>query len=214
MPIGLLIKAYEAALDGSRDIHNRLRFKGSKIDKSCKIDSASVIEQTCHILENVLIIKSVIGRFSYVGRNCIIQNANIGAFCSIANEVFIGLGAHPIEHFSSSPIFYRSKNTLGIKVIDEDLDFSEYKKINIGNDVWIGARATILDGVCIGDGAIIAANAVVTHDVPPYAIMGGVPASRIRDRFSREKIDRLLSLQWWLWPIAEIKERRNEINLN
>lgn len=74
----------------------------------------------------------------------------------------------------------------------------------IGNDVWIGHRATIMPGVKVGDGAIIASNATVTKDVEPYAIVGGNPARLIRKRFSDEQIERLLSIKWWDWDIERI----------
>ena len=76
----------------------------------------------------------------------------------------------------------------------------------IGNDVWIGFEAVVMAGVHIGDGAIIGARAVVTKDVPPYTIVGGVPAREIRKRFDADTIDRLLQLQWWDWPIEKIRE--------
>lgn len=76
----------------------------------------------------------------------------------------------------------------------------------IGNDVWIGYEAVILSGVTIGDGAVIGARAVVTKDVPPYTIVGGVPAKTIRKRFPQETIDRLEKLQWWNWPKERIRD--------
>lgn len=212
LPLGLLLKLYELAVEGARDIHNKLRFRDSIIDRKCRINPASKIDKNCHILENSLVLNSTIKTCSYVGRNSIVQNTSIGSFCSIANDVFIGLGAHPIAHFSTSPLFYRVSNTFNLKLIDEDYEFAEYRPIEIGNDVWIGARAIILDGVKIGDGAIVAANAVVTHDVPPYAIVGGVPAKVIRHRFSPEKIEQLLKLQWWSWPLSEIQKRMSELS--
>jgi acetyltransferase-like isoleucine patch superfamily enzyme len=109
-------------------------------------------------------------------------------------------------------LFYRVSNTFNIKLVEKDYDFPEYQRIEIGNDVWIGARAVILDGVRIGSGAIIASNAVVTKDVPPYAIVGGVPAQIISYRFSPEEIAKLLKLQWWSWPLEEVKARMNEFN--
>ena len=75
----------------------------------------------------------------------------------------------------------------------------------IGNDVWIGYEAVILSGVTIGDGAIIGTRAVVTEDVPPYTIVGGIPAKPIRRRFSEEMIARLMDLRWWDWPEEKIK---------
>ncbi len=212
LPFGLLFKLNELAIAGARDIHNKFRFKDSIIDRMCCINLASVIEPHCHILENTLILNSSISPCSYVGRNSIVQNASIGSFCSIANDVFIGLGTHPTDHFSTSPLFYRVNNTLKMQLINEDVVFSEYQKIEIGNDVWIGARAIVMDGVKIGDGAIIAAGAIVTKDVLPYAVVAGVPAKVIRYRFSPEKIEKLLRLQWWKWPLSDIQKRINELN--
>ena len=212
LPIGLLIKISELSIEGARDIHNTLRFKNSKIDRKCSINPNSVIESHCHILENSLINNSTINSYSYVGKNSIIQNASIGSFCSIANDVIIGLGAHPTTFFTTSPLFYRINNLLNIKLIDVNYKFSEYHPIEIGNDVWIGARAIIMDGVKINNGAIIAAGAVVTKDVPAYAIVGGVPAKIIRYRFSSEKCERLLNLQWYSWSLNEIQLNMNKLN--
>ena len=103
-------------------------------------------------------------------------------------------------------------NPLKQQVVDSNYDFAEYRPITIGNDVWIGARAMVMDGVEVGDGAIVAANAVVTKDVPPYAIVGGVPAKVIRYRFAPEKIEALQLLQWWSWPLEEICRRMQELN--
>jgi len=211
LPVGLFFKLYELAVVGSRDIHNKTRFSRAIIDRGCCINPQSMVEENCHVLENSLILNSSIQPFSYIGKNSIIQNAKVGSYCSIANDVFIGLGKHPMECFSTSPLFYRVNNTFNYRLVEEDYDFEEYHQITIGNDVWIGARAIILDGVHVGDGAIIAANAVVSKDVPPYAIMGGVPAKIIRYRFSPEKIKKLLALKWWLLPIEEIKKRMNEL---
>jgi virginiamycin A acetyltransferase len=84
----------------------------------------------------------------------------------------------------------------------------------IGNDVWIGYGATIMAGVTIGDGAIIATKAVVTKDVAPYSIVGGNPAKEIRKRFSEEKIKQLLDLCWWDWPIEKITEQVQNLTGN
>lgn len=212
LPLGLLLKLCELAIVGSRDIRNKFIFRRSIVDKNCCINPSSTIEDSCHILENSLILNSAIKRFSYVGRNSIIQNASIGSFCSIASDVFVGLGTHPPELFSTSPLFYRVVNTFKLKLVDEDYQFPEYQPITIGHDVWIGTRAIVLDGVRVGDGAIIAANAVVTKDVPPYAIVGGIPAKVIRYRFSPEKIERLLKTQWWLWELTDIQKNAKELN--
>lgn len=207
LPAALVNKLIQLAKDGGRDIHNRRRFPRSIVDPGCCISEDSALAGNVHILDNTLIVGSHIGEYSYIGKNCSLRNVRIGKFCSIANEVLLGLGSHPLEHFSTSTLFYRRRNTLGIQLIDQDLDFDEYKEIEIGNDVWIGTRAMILDGVKIGHGAVIAANAVVTKDVPPYAVVGGVPAKIIKYRFGEDRIKELLALEWWDWDIQTIKER-------
>lgn len=83
--------------------------------------------------------------------------------------------------------------------------------IVIGNDVWIGYEAVVMAGVTIGDGAIIGARAVVTKDVPPYTIVGGVPAREIRRRFSDDVIARLQELKWWDWPAEQIQRNIKNI---
>jgi acetyltransferase-like isoleucine patch superfamily enzyme len=211
-PLGLLINLYQLAKNGARDLHNKKRFKNAIIDKECCINDSSTIAQATHILENCLILNSTVNQYTYIGRNSIVQNATIGSFCSIANDVFIGLGKHPIDSFSTSPLFYKTNNALNIKLVDHDANFSEYEAIEIGNDVWIGARAIVLDGVKIADGAIVASGAVVTKDVPAYAIVGGVPAKVIKYRFSEEKISELLTLQWWKWPLGKIKQELNKLS--
>lgn len=206
LPFGFFKKILELSNEGARDIENKLRFKSAIIDKDCSIDAQSIIHPHVHLLENCIINKSEINSYTYLGKNCLIQNANIGKFCSIANDVLIGLGNHPIDFFSTSTVFYRKENTLKIDLINSNLDFEEYNEISIGNDVWIGARAIIRDGVRIGDGAIIAANAVVVKDVPPYGIVGGIPAKIIKYRFPEEKIDELLMQKWWMWNLEKIKD--------
>jgi virginiamycin A acetyltransferase len=129
----------------------------------------------------------------------------IGDFCSIAENVTILLGGnHPIDWVSSFPfgaIFEEFKDRC-----------SEYPEkmskgnVIIGNDVWIGLNSTILSGITIGDGAIIAANAVVTKNVEPYTIVGGNPAKILKKRFSDEAISKLLLIQWWNWDIDRIKD--------
>lgn len=201
---GFFLRQYNLAKDGSRDINNFFRFRNSVVGKDCCIDSLSILKPNTTILTGSVINNCTVESFTYVGKNCIIQNAKIGGYCSIANDVFIGLGKHPIDNFSTSPLFYRKKNPFNTEFLFENTDFKEFENIIIGNDVWIGARAIILDGVTIETGAIIAANSVVTKNVPAYAIVGGVPAKIIKYRFSEEKIARLLTSKWWLKDIDKI----------
>lgn len=138
-----------------------------------------------------------LGRCSYMGENCKIH-ADIGRYCSIASEVCTIQGRHPTSDWvSTSPVFFSPDCQCGTTYVSQRLFDEMSPKTIIGNDVWIGTRATIRSGVSIGDGAIIAAGAVVTRDVEPYTIVGGVPAKPIRKRFTDEQIDALLSLKWW-----------------
>lgn len=129
----------------------------------------------------------------------------IGKFCSIAcgAKFLFNSANHTLRSLSTYPfpIFFEEWG-LDVECVPEAWD--NRGGITVGNDVWIGYEAVILAGVTIGDGAIIAARAVVTQDVPPYTIVGGVPARPIRKRFSEPEIQQLLALRWWDWPPEQI----------
>lgn len=130
----------------------------------------------------------------------------IGKFCSIAcgAKFLFNSANHALGSLSTYPfpIFYDEWGLEGKNVADA---WDNKGDITLGNDVWIGYEAVILAGVTIGDGAIIGARAVVTRDVPPYAIVGGVPARLIRRRFDEATIESLLALQWWDWEPERIR---------
>ena len=130
----------------------------------------------------------------------------IGKFCSIAcGAKFIFTSAnHSLQSLSTYPfpIFFEE---WGLESKDVTQAWDNKGNIVIGNDVWIGYEAVILSGVNIGDGAIIGTRAVVTKDVPPYTIAGGVPAKEIRKRFDEQTVEKLLKVQWWDWPYDQIK---------
>lgn len=131
----------------------------------------------------------------------------IGKFCSIAcGAKFIFTSANHTMHSLSTytfPLFFEEWDLDKANVTDA---WDNKGNITVGNDVWIGYEAVILSGVTIGDGAIIGTRAVVTKDIPPYAIVGGVPAKLIRKRFSDEVIAELLKIQWWNWSENRIRE--------
>lgn len=131
----------------------------------------------------------------------------IGKYCSIAcgaKFIFSG-GNHTMKSLSTYPfpIFPDEWGLDEWKVADA---WDNHGDIVIGNDVWIGFDAVIMQGVTIGDGAIVATRAVVTHDVEPYSIVGGVPAKIIKKRFDEEKIKKLLKIRWWDWTPEKVKE--------
>lgn len=148
---------------------------------------------------------SSIDDYSYIGQNARLIHAHVGKFCSLAGDGAYGMGTHSLNYISSSSIFTSKRNGTRIKWT-ETSSFDEYKEIRIGNDVWIGTRVLIMGGVKIGNGAVVAAGAVVTKDVPPYAIVGGVPAKIIKYRFPANVIKSLESSQWWLLDDQILKE--------
>ncbi len=146
-----------------------------------------------------------IGDYSYIAKSCTISETNIGKFCSIGPNFCCGLGIHPTNGVSTSPMFYSTAKQNGISLVSEN-KMQETKTTVIGNDVFIGANVTLLDGVKIGDGAIIGAGAVVSKEIPPYAIAVGVPAKIIKYRFSEVQIMKLLKIKWWDFDAEKIKD--------
>ena len=135
------------------------------------------------------------------------QDTKIGKYCSISSNVWIAPRNHPSTWLTTSPVVYNSNiKELYSENLRNILDKENAeKKCEIGNDVWIWVNAVILQGVRIGDGAIIGTNAVITHDVPPYAIMGGTPAKIIKYRFDETMIRELLEVKWWNKPLSVLK---------
>lgn len=155
-----------------------------------------------------------VGYGSYISSYSKIFKCRIGKYCSISQKLQIVFGNHPINKFVSTyPGFYAVNTQSGISYVKQD-KFEEYtysdteKKwyVEIGNDVWIGYDVKIMSGVRIGDGAIVAAGSVVTTDIEPYSIVGGVPAKEIRKRFSNDDIDFLKKLEWWNKESCWLKE--------
>ena len=142
------------------------------------------------------VINTSFGKYSYCGYNCTLINCNIGRYCSISDNVLIGLGHHPIDWVSTSPAFYRGKDSIPKDIAKLDYDTQSLKTV-IGNDVWIGANVLIKDGITIEDGAIIGMGSVVTKNVPAYSIVAGNPARVIRMRFSDQTIEKMLKIRWW-----------------
>lgn len=166
----------------------------------CRIDNDSRVSKKARIYRGTQIYKSSIGDYSYAAPKSKLIDAKVGKFCSIGHESCIGMGRHTLNKLSTSPIFTEKNNSLGQKWVDKDKSVIPFQTINVGNDVWIGRNALIMGGVNIGNGAVVGAGAVVTKDIPPYAVVGGVPAKIIRYRFPEDIIKKLEEIQWWNLP--------------
>lgn len=144
-----------------------------------------------------------IGDYSYIsGPRAYVEAAVIGKFCSIARQTTIGASDHDHSIITTHP--FVSSPLYGL--VDRPHETVQKPAPVIGHDVWIGMNAFIMRGVRVGHGAVIAANAVVTKDVPPYAIAGGNPARVIKYRFPQEVIDSLLRIQWWDWSDEKLRD--------
>ena len=165
----------------------------------------SQIDKTAKIYSGTEFYDSTIGRHSYIGYDSEVHSCDIGSFCSIANGFVVGGAKHPLDWVSSSPIFYNVGGGTGTHL--SDLEIAPLKRTTIGHDVWIGNRVTIMQGVTIGTGVAIGAGAIVTKDVPPYAVVAGCPAKVIKYRFDEETIQKLMVSEWWNLDDAVLKEK-------
>ena len=198
-------------------------FAKIKFRKSCKINFTSIIMGKCRfegqnkIGAHTKFYDSSLGFASYMGDNNLFQNASFGRYCSVGSNIRLILSNHPIENvISTHPAFYSNRyNTftyIDTPLFEEILYTDHGKSLEVGNDVWIGDNVLIKGGVTIGNGAVIGMGAVVIKDVPPYAVVGGVPAKIIRYRFSEEDIDKLAALEWWNKPQHWIKQNAKYFN--
>jgi len=151
------------------------------------------------ILPQTVVANCQISRFTYIGGNCNIERTEVGPFTSVGPHVLCGLASHPVHYVSTYPGFYTNQ-TGGATWFGAAIPYNDRKRVVIGADVWVGARAIILGGVQIGHGAVIGAGAVITKDVPAYAIVAGVPAKILRYRFEEPIIRKLLAARWWEAP--------------
>jgi acetyltransferase-like isoleucine patch superfamily enzyme len=150
----------------------------------------------------------VVGKYFGMNENCFVARATVGAFGAIGARTAINPFNHPTSWLSTNEFQYHPKS---FDWVDEYNDFARlertpdmFKHVTIGNDVWTGHNVNVTAGVNVGDGAVIAAGSVVTKDVPPYAIVGGVPATLIRYRFSEKTIERLLRVKWWDLELSQL----------
>ena len=176
----------------------------SKISFGTNLNAPIFLEGRNKICKGSSLSCCSLGFASYVGNSVRLENVKMGRFCSIGPNVTNILGCHPTHTFvSTHPSFFSTQRQVGFTFVDQQL-FQEYKYANkerdsvaIGNDVWIGANAMLLEGITIGDGAIIGAGCVVSKSVEPYAIYAGNPQRFMRKRFAEPDIEKLLELRWW-----------------
>jgi len=146
---------------------------------------------------------STIGNETFINTNCMITKATIGNYCSIGSGVVIGPGEHHLEAISLSGRFYKNAY--------EELT---NKPCEISHDVWIGTNAIIMRGLKVGIGAVIGAGAIVTKDVPDFAVVVGVPARILKYRFEKEKQNQILESKWFEKELNEAKEIVNKLEIN
>lgn len=175
-----------------------------RVKWSAYFDPETEFEGHNYCGNNVRVRQSRLGYASYIADYSEISYVNCGRFSCIGLGVKIVRGQHPVEKFVSvHPAFFCPDNQVcDLNYISEnkymEFRYAEDKyAVKIGNDVWIGSNVLIMEGITIGDGAVVAAGAVVTKDVPPYTVVGGVPAAKIKMRFSQEQIEYLQRLKWW-----------------
>ena len=138
-----------------------------------------------------------VGDRTYIETGCRLSATDIGKYVSIGPYTIVGPPEHPVDGYASThPAFYRHVPAFGWDYVARD-QRQEMSRTTVGSDVWIASGVVVLSGRVVGDGAVVAAGAVVNNDVPPYAIVGGVPAKVLRYRYDEQTVQRLLKLRWW-----------------
>lgn len=180
------------------------KIRGAAIANS-SIDPTAKVESGCTMVD------STMDRHSFSGYDCDILTTDIGAFCSIASNVRIGLGGrHPLDFVSTSPAFLSHEDSIKAKFARHDVPFDD--RTTVGSDVWIGDGVFVKAGVTIGHGAVIGMGSIVTSDVAAYSISAGNPARHIRFRFDPSVCDALLASEWWTWDDAKLRSSGTSMN--
>jgi phosphonate metabolism protein (transferase hexapeptide repeat family) len=180
--------APQAPRDGSPRVHGTAQLRNATLGRFTELK------------ERVQLLDSTLGDYSYIERDGEVIYASIGKFCAIAAHCRINALNHPMERISQHKITYRPNEYFAGAKLDKDYRERRIsQRVEIGHDVWIGHGAIILPGVKIGHGAVVAAGAVVSKDVAPHAVVGGVPARFLKWRFPPDISARIIRLSWWDW---------------
>lgn len=170
------------------------------IFNNVEIGHGSKIHHDAVLMPNVNL-----GKYNLINTNSYMSNVSTGNFVSVGRNCQIGAPEHPIDHLSTSPFIYDKNRS----ILNLDLWNENYYKTKIGHDTWIGSNVIIKQGLTIGDGSIIGAGSVVTKNIEPYSIVGGVPAKLIRKRFNKEQLTYLVQNNIWEYHINDLKKLEN-----
>lgn len=200
-------------------ILQKIRFRNKCVIGNDVIISNRTVVEGMNSIGNCSHFDGYLGFGSYISAHCDIAMTEIGRYTSVGPRVVVNPGRHPYTYpyVTSCPAFFSTRKQNSGTFVSED-EYDEFNYVDrekqivskIGNDCWIGEGALIAGGVTIGDGAVVLAHAVVTKDVEPYSIVGGVPAKHIRFRYSTEDMELLKQFQWWNKPVSWLKDN-NEL---
>lgn len=176
----------------------------ARVSPRAQLSGHIEVEPPVTINDSIVVGPVHIGRCSYVGNFChVAQGTTIGRYVSMANCCTIGAQDHPLDWLSTHPFQYHGFQVPGVSTVAWAKDHSP---TTIGNDVWIGANVVVCAGVTVGDGAVLGAGTIVTHNVPPYAVVAGVPGRVLKYRFDPSTIAVLVELRWWDLPPADLRD--------
>jgi phosphonate metabolism protein (transferase hexapeptide repeat family) len=187
------------------------RMAGKMLSVEPTVDPSAKLQDTrlgayCEVGARTILQEVTMDDYSYVVNDAQITYTSIGKFCSIAAMTRINPGNHPMQRASQAHFTYRA--SAYFQGESDEAEFFEWrrgKRVHVGHDVWIGHGAIVLPGRNVGTGAVIAAGAIVTRDVPAYTIVAGNPARAIKRRFPEAVTDRLAALAWWDWDHAALR---------
>ncbi len=184
-----------------RTLINQLLFavrNKSKVESNL-VSRHSTIGKGCYVKPGAIITDCSLGNRVYVNSYAKLYKTDIASYCSLGPGCEIGANEHMINFVTTCELIYP-------KDVLKEIDDRNQTRTVLAADVWVGAHAVVLKGVKVGVGAVIAAGAVVTKDVEPYTIVGGVPAKPLRKRFAADDVEKLMASRWWEKPEAKIRE--------